>query len=99
MAGTDTSEGQAVWQPGGAEEDSRLREDNRHLHLAYDEEEDMKKTWKQALLAVRILPCLLVSIKQESNLHEENLETSPTCRKDFTLLARYVRLFNKETLE
>ena len=39
MAGTDTSEGQAVWQPGGAEEDSRLREGNRHVHLAYDEEE------------------------------------------------------------
>ena len=38
MAGTDASEGQAVWQPGGAEEDSRLREGNRHLHLAYDEE-------------------------------------------------------------
>ena len=40
MAGSDASEGQAVWQPGGAEEDSRLREGNRHLHLAYDEEED-----------------------------------------------------------
>ena len=38
MAGTDASEGQAVWQPGGAEEDSRLREGNRHLHLAYDDE-------------------------------------------------------------
>ena len=38
MAGTDATEGQAVWQPGGAEEDSRLREDNRHLHLAYDED-------------------------------------------------------------
>ena len=24
-------------------EDSRLREDNRHLHLAYDEEEDCRK--------------------------------------------------------
>ena len=31
----------ALWQPGGAEEDSRLREDNRHLHLAYDGEEDL----------------------------------------------------------
>ena len=40
MAGPDASEGQAVWQPGGAEEDSRLREGNRHLHLAYDEEEE-----------------------------------------------------------
>ena len=41
MAGSDASEGQAVWQPGGAEEDSRLREGNRHLHLAYDEEEEV----------------------------------------------------------
>ena len=40
MSGSDTSEGQAVWQPGGAEEDSRLREGNRHLHLAYDDEEE-----------------------------------------------------------
>ena len=40
MAGTDASEGQALWQPGGAEEDSRLCEGNRHLHLAYDEEEE-----------------------------------------------------------
>ena len=40
MAGPDASEGQAVWQPGGAEEDSCLREGNRHLHLAYDEEEE-----------------------------------------------------------
>ena len=41
MAGSDASEGQAVWQPGGAEEDSRLREGNRHLHLAYDEGEEI----------------------------------------------------------
>ena len=44
MAGTDASEGQALWQPGGAEKDSHLREGNRHLHLAYnddDEEEDI----------------------------------------------------------
>ena len=40
MAGTDASGGQALWQPGGAEEDSRLCEGNRHLHLAYDEEEE-----------------------------------------------------------
>ena len=40
MAGSDASEGQAVRKPGGAEEDSRLREGNRHLHLAYDEEEE-----------------------------------------------------------
>ena len=46
MAGSDASEGQAVWQPGGAEEDSRLREGNRHLHLAYDEEENRKAETK-----------------------------------------------------
>ena len=40
MAGTDASEGQALWHPGGAKEDSRLREGNRHLHLAYDDEEE-----------------------------------------------------------
>ena len=40
MAGTDASEGQTLWQPGGAEEDSRLCEGNRHLHLAYEEEEE-----------------------------------------------------------
>ena len=40
MARTDASEGQALWQPGGAEEDGRLREGNRHLHLAYEEEEE-----------------------------------------------------------
>ena len=40
MARTDPSEGRALWQPGGAEEDSRLREGNRHLHLAYEEEEE-----------------------------------------------------------
>ena len=40
MAGSDATEGQSPWQLGGAEEDSRLREGNRHLHLAYDEEEE-----------------------------------------------------------
>ena len=40
MAGSDASEGQAVWQSGGAEEDSRLREGSWHLHLAYDDEEE-----------------------------------------------------------
>ena len=40
MAGTDASEGQALWQPGGVEEDSRLREGNRHLHLGYDDDDD-----------------------------------------------------------
>ena len=46
MTGTDAFEGQAVWQPGGAEEDSHLREGNRHLHLAYDDdEEEVKANW------------------------------------------------------
>ena len=45
MAGTDASEGQAVWQPGGAEEDSRLREGNRHLHLEYAKEEEELVHW------------------------------------------------------
>ena len=40
MAWTDATEGQALWKPGGAEEDSRLREGNKHLHLAYDDEEE-----------------------------------------------------------
>ena len=40
MAGTNASEGQTLWQPGGAEEDSHLCEGNRHLHLAYDDEEE-----------------------------------------------------------
>ena len=40
MARSDATEGQAVWQPGGAEEDSCLREGNRHLHLAYDDKEE-----------------------------------------------------------
>ena len=35
VARTDTTEGQALWQPGGAE-DSRFREDDRHLRQAYD---------------------------------------------------------------
>ena len=43
MAGIDASEGQALWQPGGGEEDSRLHDGNRHLHLAYDEEEEEDK--------------------------------------------------------
>ena len=39
VARTKTTEGQALWQPGGAKEDSRFREGNRHLRLAYEEEE------------------------------------------------------------
>ena len=43
---TETTEGQALWQPGGAEEDNRFREGNRHFHLAYeaDEEEEERHT-------------------------------------------------------
>ena len=41
MARTDTTEGQALWQPGEAEEDSCFGEGDRHLHLVYDEEEEM----------------------------------------------------------
>ena len=32
---TETSEGQALWQPGGAEENGRFREGDRHLRLAF----------------------------------------------------------------
>ena len=34
----NTTEGQAQWQPGGAEEDSRFCVADRHLRLAYDDE-------------------------------------------------------------
>ena len=37
MALINATEGQALWKPGGAEEDSCLREGNGHLRL--DEEE------------------------------------------------------------
>ena len=39
MARTDITDGQAVWQPGGAEEDSCFCEGDRHHSLAYDKEE------------------------------------------------------------
>ena len=39
MARTKTTEGHALWQPAGSEEDSRFREGNRHLRLANEEEE------------------------------------------------------------
>ena len=36
--------GQALWQPGGAEEGSHVHEGDRHLCLAYNEErEDLGK--------------------------------------------------------
>ena len=40
MARTDIAEGQALWQPGGAEEDSGFLEGDRHLHLAHDDNEE-----------------------------------------------------------
>ena len=43
VAWTKTTEGQALWQPGGAEEDSHFREGNRHLHLAYETEVEKTK--------------------------------------------------------
>ena len=39
MTRAQTTEGQALWQPGGAEQDSHFREGNRHLRLAYEQEE------------------------------------------------------------
>ena len=46
MARAKTTEGQALWQPGGAKEDSRFREGNRHLRLAYEEEEDASTNYQ-----------------------------------------------------
>ena len=50
MAGTDVTEGQALWQPGRAEEDGRLLEGNMHLHLAYDEEEEESQVQNSIIL-------------------------------------------------
>ena len=75
MAGSDASEGQAVWQPGEAEEDSRLCEGNRHLHLAYDEEEEV-------CLCVCVSVCLSLSLgslrptkkdKRKGHIHKSHL--------------------------
>ena len=41
MTRTDTTEEQALWPHGGAEEDSCFREGNMHLNPTYDEEENM----------------------------------------------------------
>ena len=40
MARTNTTKSQAVWQPGGAKENSCFREGDRHLRLIYDDEEE-----------------------------------------------------------
>ena len=53
MARPDTTEGQAVWQPGGAEEDSRFCEGDRHLHVAYDEEEEADQREKSTTQKVK----------------------------------------------
>ena len=42
MARTKTTEGQALWKPGGAKEVSRFREGNGYLCLEYEEEEQNK---------------------------------------------------------
>ena len=42
VARTDITEGQALWQPGGAEEDSRFCEGVRHLCLEYNEKEELQ---------------------------------------------------------
>ena len=66
MAGTDASEGQALWQPGGAEEDSRLREGNRHLHLAYDDDEEEEEglTEYKDLYSTKLMPIQQAFAKQ-----------------------------------
>ena len=40
MARTNTTEVQASWQPGGAEEDTCFSEEDMHLSLAYDDDEE-----------------------------------------------------------
>ena len=43
MARTEITEGPALWKPGGAEVDSRLREGDRHLRLVYEEEKRRRR--------------------------------------------------------
>ena len=38
MVRTNTTEGQTLWQPGGAEEDSHFDYSDRHFRLMYQEE-------------------------------------------------------------
>ena len=40
MDRTNTTKGQALWQPEGAEEDSRFREGEKRLRLAYKDDEE-----------------------------------------------------------
>ena len=54
MARSNTTEGQALWQPGGAEEDSHC-EGDRHLRLEYDkEEEEARATYQISSLKITI---------------------------------------------
>ena len=68
MAGSDATEGQAVWQPGGAEEDSRLREGNRHLLLAYDEEEEEENKKYENLLSKLATTCVSNSLLEYNQM-------------------------------
>ena len=53
MARADTTEGQALQQPGRAKEDSCFRARGRHLHLAYDDEgEELQATVGQTISPV-----------------------------------------------
>ena len=56
VASTNTTEGQALWPPGGTEENSR--EDDRHLRLAYDDEdeEQMIVFWCKGLRGLYCTP-------------------------------------------
>ena len=40
VAGTNTTEGQALWQPGGDEDDDHFREGDRYLRLVYDDDDE-----------------------------------------------------------
>ena len=44
-------------KPGGDEEDSRLCEGNRHLHLAHDEEEEEEEASATTILFARDSSC------------------------------------------
>ena len=49
MARTNTTEGQGLRQPGGAEKDSRFREGDRLLCLAYADDEEENTTQPNCL--------------------------------------------------
>ena len=60
MARADIAEGQGLWQPGGAEEDSRFREGDRHLRLGYDEEEEASCSKNRVVFAVLLLTPMIL---------------------------------------